>query len=54
MHTSPAVLPDMPVASASGGWWAVCLCADWCGTGGQTAGAEAQEVLERVRAARAR
>jgi thioredoxin 1 len=129
MHSSPAVLPDTSVASSPGGWWAVCLCADWCGTcrdyrvifdalakshpyirfewvdieddaelagdldveifptlliadgararflgpllpqvpvlarllsnlqagmGGQAAGAEAQEVLERVRAARAR
>lgn len=33
MHSSPSTLPDAtPAASSSGGWWAVCLCADWCGT----------------------
>ncbi|RYF54828.1 MAG: thioredoxin, partial [Comamonadaceae bacterium] len=36
---SPAALPESthssgPVASAPGGWWAVCLCAAWCGTCG--------------------
>ncbi|BEP96745.1 hypothetical protein GmRootA79_51290 [Acidovorax sp. A79] len=33
---SPAVLPDpasgAPPQAAAGGWWAVCLCAGWCGT----------------------
>ena len=29
---SPAALPDSPPIVASSGWWAVCLCADWCGT----------------------
>ncbi|EJE50606.1 thioredoxin domain-containing protein [Acidovorax sp. CF316] len=32
MH-SPAALPDAtPTTSSPQGWWAVCLCADWCGT----------------------
>ncbi|WP_119965725.1 thioredoxin family protein [Simplicispira lacusdiani] len=28
----PAVLPDPAPAAAESGWWAVCLCAEWCGT----------------------
>ena len=36
--SSPAALPpstpQSPVAAAAGGWWAVCLCAAWCGTCG--------------------
>jgi thiol-disulfide isomerase/thioredoxin len=33
MHSSPAPSPGTtPAARSSGGWWAVCLCADWCGT----------------------
>lgn len=35
---SPAPLPDPtpqnPAAAIPGGWWAVCLCAAWCGTCG--------------------
>ena len=35
---SPAALPQSdpssPAAPAPGGWWAVCLCAAWCGTCG--------------------
>lgn len=35
---SPAALseptPPSPAAPAPGGWWAVCLCAGWCGTCG--------------------
>jgi thioredoxin 1 len=35
---SPAALPEPnpppPAATAPGGWWAVCLCAAWCGTCG--------------------
>jgi len=36
---SPAALPESPPPShperpARGGWWAVCLCAAWCGTCG--------------------
>lgn len=35
---SPAPLPDptpqSPAAATPGGWWAVCLCAAWCGTCG--------------------
>lgn len=35
---SPASLPEptpaSPAAQPSGGWWAVCLCAAWCGTCG--------------------
>ena len=39
---SPAALPEstssssssIPSAPTSGGWWAVCLCAAWCGTCG--------------------
>ena len=35
---SPAALPEStphsPAATAPGGWWAVCLCAGWCGTCG--------------------
>ena len=29
---SAAALPDSAPAAAASGWWAVCLCADWCGT----------------------
>ena len=29
---SPAALPDSAPATATSGWWAVCLCAEWCGT----------------------
>lgn len=29
---STAALPDSGSAAAASGWWAVCLCADWCGT----------------------
>lgn len=29
---SPAALPDSAPITAVNGWWAVCLCADWCGT----------------------
>lgn len=29
---SPAALPDSAPAAAASGWWAVCLCAEWCGT----------------------
>jgi thiol-disulfide isomerase/thioredoxin len=29
---SPAALPDPALVAAASGWWAVCLCADWCGT----------------------
>ena len=29
---SPAALPDSAPIVAASGWWAVCLCADWCGT----------------------
>ena len=38
---SPAALPESPPPSPAGsdvagprGWWAVCLCAAWCGTCG--------------------
>ena len=31
MH-SPAALPDSPLVAPGSGWWAVCLCANWCGT----------------------
>ncbi len=36
MH-SPAALPEatpnpVPPATPASGWWAVCLCANWCGT----------------------
>ena len=35
---SPAALPQSdpssPAAPAPSGWWAVCLCAAWCGTCG--------------------
>ena len=36
---SPAALPESPPPShperpARGDWWAVCLCAAWCGTCG--------------------
>lgn len=41
---SPAALPEStpshhsdsaaPTAAVPGGWWAVCLCAAWCGTCG--------------------
>ena len=34
--SSPAALPpstpSTAAAAAPGGWWAVCLCAAWCGT----------------------
>jgi thioredoxin-like negative regulator of GroEL len=29
---STAALPYSDSAAAANGWWAVCLCADWCGT----------------------
>jgi len=29
---SPAALPDPAPVAAASRWWAVCLCADWCGT----------------------
>ena len=29
---SPVALPDPALPPAASGWWAVCLCADWCGT----------------------
>ena len=36
--SSPAALPpstpSTAAAAAPGGWWAVCLCAAWCGTCG--------------------
>ena len=36
--SSPAALPPStpasPAAATPGGWWAVCLCAAWCGTCG--------------------
>lgn len=36
--SSPAALPSSnpsnPAAAAPSGWWAVCLCAAWCGTCG--------------------
>jgi thioredoxin 1 len=36
--SSPAALPPSaphcPTAPSPGGWWAVCLCAAWCGTCG--------------------
>lgn len=36
--SSPAALPpstpSSPAAATPGGWWAVCLCAAWCGTCG--------------------
>lgn len=36
--SSPAALPpstpSSPAAAKPGGWWAVCLCAAWCGTCG--------------------
>ena len=36
--SSPATLPPStpasPAAATPGGWWAVCLCAAWCGTCG--------------------
>ncbi|WP_422846388.1 thioredoxin family protein [Acidovorax sp. M2(2025)] len=36
--SSPAALPpsapSSPAATPPGGWWAVCLCAAWCGTCG--------------------
>ncbi|SDZ75297.1 MULTISPECIES: thioredoxin family protein [Acidovorax] len=31
MH-SPAALPESPPVAPGSGWWAVCLCANWCGT----------------------
>ena len=39
MQTPAASLPESnpsssPAALAPGGWWAVCLCAGWCGTCG--------------------
>ena len=34
--SSPTALPESappsPAAPVPGGWWAVCLCAGWCGT----------------------
>jgi len=30
----PEPTPSSPAAPAPGGWWAVCLCAGWCGTCG--------------------
>ncbi|ART48644.1 thioredoxin family protein [Acidovorax carolinensis] len=34
--SSPAALPEptptSPATTTPGGWWAVCLCANWCGT----------------------
>ena len=36
--SSPAALPPSsppsPATATPGGWWAVCLCAAWCGTCG--------------------
>jgi thioredoxin 1 len=36
--SSPAALPtstpSSPTEATQGGWWAVCLCAAWCGTCG--------------------
>ncbi len=36
--SSPTALPPStspsPAATTPGGWWAVCLCAAWCGTCG--------------------
>ena len=29
---SPVALPDPACPPAASGWWAVCLCANWCGT----------------------
>ena len=29
---SPAALPEIHPAAPGSGWWAVCLCAGWCGT----------------------
>ena len=29
---SPAALPEIHPAAPGSGWWAVCLCANWCGT----------------------
>ena len=38
MQPSPASWPDpapaSPATNSPGGWWAVCLCAAWCGTCG--------------------
>lgn len=31
MH-SPAALPESHPVAPDSGWWAVCLCAGWCGT----------------------
>lgn len=31
MH-SPAALPESHPVAPGSGWWAVCLCANWCGT----------------------
>ena len=28
----PPSIPSTAAAAAPGGWWAVCLCAAWCGT----------------------
>lgn len=30
----PTSTPSSPAATTPGGWWAVCLCAAWCGTCG--------------------
>ncbi|OYD48608.1 thioredoxin family protein [Acidovorax kalamii] len=32
--TLPPSTPSSPAAAMPGGWWAVCLCAAWCGTCG--------------------
>lgn len=32
--TLPPSTPSSPTAATPGGWWAVCLCAAWCGTCG--------------------
>lgn len=29
---SPAALPESLSVAPGSGWWAVCLCANWCGT----------------------
>lgn len=29
---SPALRPDPSASGAAPSWWAVCLCAQWCGT----------------------
>ena len=32
MRPLPPSIPSTAAAAAPGGWWAVCLCAAWCGT----------------------